>query len=182
MMELMNKRPIPEGLEVHHKCRVKNCCNPKHLAIVTRRENTLEAAKLGMFRGERNSNAKLTEDMIKYIWLLYDWGKPVREIRQRLPVSVSREMIYYILARRYWAHVEFPESLGVVKTNEMLLKILHLMDAIYRDRTRKGLPLPKGFGKLCRLCAWVLISETHSLAGRRRGFSRMPWPSIGEMV
>ena len=28
--------PIPEGLEIHHLCEVKNCVNVEHLALVTR--------------------------------------------------------------------------------------------------------------------------------------------------
>jgi hypothetical protein len=31
--------PIPEGLEIDHLCRVRNCINPEHLEAVTRREN-----------------------------------------------------------------------------------------------------------------------------------------------
>lgn len=29
------KGPIPEGLEVDHLCKVRNCCNPDHLEAVT---------------------------------------------------------------------------------------------------------------------------------------------------
>lgn len=31
--------PIPEGLDLDHLCRVRNCVNPSHLEPVTRREN-----------------------------------------------------------------------------------------------------------------------------------------------
>lgn len=31
--------PIPEGLELDHLCRVRNCVNPQHLEPVTRSEN-----------------------------------------------------------------------------------------------------------------------------------------------
>lgn len=33
--------PIPEGLDLDHLCRVRNCVNPAHLEPVTRRENLL---------------------------------------------------------------------------------------------------------------------------------------------
>jgi len=33
--------PIPEGLEIDHLCRVRNCVNPDHLEPVTHRENIL---------------------------------------------------------------------------------------------------------------------------------------------
>jgi hypothetical protein len=32
--------PIPEGLQLDHLCRVRNCVNPDHLEPVTPRENT----------------------------------------------------------------------------------------------------------------------------------------------
>lgn len=33
--------PIPEGLQIDHLCRVRNCVNPEHLEPVTCRENLL---------------------------------------------------------------------------------------------------------------------------------------------
>lgn len=33
--------PIPEGLQLDHLCRVRNCVNPAHLEPVTAAENTL---------------------------------------------------------------------------------------------------------------------------------------------
>lgn len=33
--------PIPEGMELDHLCRVRNCVNPDHLEPVTSAENTL---------------------------------------------------------------------------------------------------------------------------------------------
>ena len=35
------KGPIPEGLQLDHLCRVRNCVNPDHLEPVTPSENTL---------------------------------------------------------------------------------------------------------------------------------------------
>lgn len=33
--------PVPDGLELDHLCRVRNCVNPAHLEPVTHRENML---------------------------------------------------------------------------------------------------------------------------------------------
>lgn len=35
--------PIPEGLQLDHLCRVRNCVNPAHLEPVTQRENTMRS-------------------------------------------------------------------------------------------------------------------------------------------
>ena len=35
--------PIPEGMEIDHLCRVRNCMNPVHLEAVTRRVNSLRS-------------------------------------------------------------------------------------------------------------------------------------------
>lgn len=35
--------PIPEGKEIDHLCRVRDCCNPLHLEAVTHHENMLRA-------------------------------------------------------------------------------------------------------------------------------------------
>jgi hypothetical protein len=32
---------IPDGLQIDHRCRVRNCVNPNHLEAVTQRENIL---------------------------------------------------------------------------------------------------------------------------------------------
>ncbi len=33
--------PIPEGLTIDHLCRMRHCVNPRHMEVVTSRENTL---------------------------------------------------------------------------------------------------------------------------------------------
>lgn len=35
--------PIPEGMEIDHLCRVRNCMEPAHLEAVTRRVNSLRS-------------------------------------------------------------------------------------------------------------------------------------------
>ena len=38
--------PVPEGMQIDHLCRVRSCCNPKHLEVVTARTNTLRGEGL----------------------------------------------------------------------------------------------------------------------------------------
>lgn len=39
------KGPVPEGMELDHKCRVRSCINPDHLEPVTRLENVRRGLK-----------------------------------------------------------------------------------------------------------------------------------------
>lgn len=43
--------PIPDGLEIDHRCNVPACVNPAHLEPVTRQENIRRASKIGLTFG-----------------------------------------------------------------------------------------------------------------------------------
>lgn len=38
---ILHKGPIPQGKEIDHKCRTRNCVRPEHLRTVTHRVNVL---------------------------------------------------------------------------------------------------------------------------------------------
>ena len=48
--------PIPEGLEIDHLCRVRNCVNPSHLEPVTRQVNHLRG--LGRYNRQGQTHCK----------------------------------------------------------------------------------------------------------------------------
>lgn len=47
---------VPEGLDVHHTCHVRDCVNPEHLQAVTHKKNTQErlGADMRSLTGSRN--------------------------------------------------------------------------------------------------------------------------------
>jgi hypothetical protein len=67
---MLLKGPIPEGLQLDHLCRVRNCVNPAHLEPVTPRENTFRgnspsvanAAKTHCVRGHPYSSTNTYVD------------------------------------------------------------------------------------------------------------------------
>src|SRR5690348_11100206 len=63
--ELFNG-PIPDGMNVLHKCDVRNCVNPDHLFIGTQLDNMRDMVSKGRWRpsgvmGESHGNSKLSE-------------------------------------------------------------------------------------------------------------------------
>jgi hypothetical protein len=64
---------------VLHRCDNPPCCNPQHLFIGTKKENTLDAVAKGRQatpdnRGERSGNAKLSNAQAEEIRRIYSGG------------------------------------------------------------------------------------------------------------
>ena len=76
--------PIPNGLCVLHQCDNPPCCNPAHLFLGTKGDNSRDMFSKGRNApqaGERNPSARLTTNQ-------------VRAIRRRLPKRVAAKFPY----------------------------------------------------------------------------------------
>lgn len=75
--ELHNGK-IPDGMNVLHKCDVRNCVNPEHLFLGSQDDNMQDMAKKGRRKGincgSENGRAKLTAAKVKEIRELYKTG------------------------------------------------------------------------------------------------------------
>ncbi len=56
-----------EILEVAHLCNIKNCCEATHLYHATTMQNAADRKKNGLTKGEKHSNAKISEETAKAI-------------------------------------------------------------------------------------------------------------------
>lgn len=95
-----------DGLVVMHKCDTPKCVNPDHLMLGTQAENVMDmhskgrAKKRGVI-GELHHQAKLTDDQVR---LIRASDKKTADIAKEF--GVSRTVIYDILKRRIWKHIE----------------------------------------------------------------------------
>jgi len=97
--------PIPEGLNVLHKCDVPSCVNPDHLFAGTHQENMQDKAAKGrcnLPNGENNPMAKLTEDNVREIREKYVWGVGVHLARK---FGVHRSIITDVVKGKTWRRV-----------------------------------------------------------------------------
>lgn len=105
------KGPIPEGRFVCHKCDNPPCVNPDHLFIGTRKDNMRDMTNKGRSaHGEKNGQAKLTEQDVIAIW---KDSRTHCEIGQHY--GVTQSMITRIKNKKNWKHI--------LKENALLAEI-----------------------------------------------------------
>lgn len=112
------KGPITAGLDVCHTCDNPRCCNPDHLWLGTRAENTLDAHKKGRLRstpppahlrarGEASGRARLTLRDVKEIL-----GSNETAAALGRKFGVSPTTVSAIRVGTNWRHVERPAISG----------------------------------------------------------------------
>jgi hypothetical protein len=108
---------IPDGLCVLHTCDNPPCCNPDHLWLGTKADNSADMHAKGRFRpggagrswegkraGEGNTNAKLTAEDVVAIRELFDRGEATRaDIARRY--GITWPAVDKIVKRTSWANI-----------------------------------------------------------------------------
>lgn len=90
---------------VCHKCDNPRCINPAHLFLGTQAQNIADCVAKGRSaRGERNGNARLTEQCVREIMRMYADGEPVPAIMERFSIAYVTAM--EIVGKRSWKHLD----------------------------------------------------------------------------
>jgi hypothetical protein len=100
--------PVPDGLNILHKCDNQGCVNPAHLYAGTQQQNVRDRAvrrrgKEHRQNGSANDNAKLTDAQIVAVRELRKAGQSQMDISRMFGMSQSQ--ISKILNGKAWAHL-----------------------------------------------------------------------------
>ncbi len=105
----MTNGEIPKGLCVLHKCDNPKCCNPKHLFLGTKLDNTLDMFAKGRgfippAQGEDNGRSILTADKVIEIRQRFAMGGlSYKEIAKEMGVAPAT--IAHVVKRRTWKNI-----------------------------------------------------------------------------
>lgn len=116
MAYLLAKGNISDKLQVQHICNNRGCCNPYHLELGDNTKNILYKVKCGRqsrMRGEKSANAKLNEDQVRNIHMIFDEQRKLHpgykqwQITEQIAIEfkVSTSTIKQILRGKLWNHI-----------------------------------------------------------------------------
>lgn len=95
--------PRPDGCEVNHKDGDKKNNKVENLEYVTRSENLLHRSRvLGIGRGESNSQAKITAEVVRQIRDDHCRGMGYKRLAAKYGLSWG--LVRDVATRRTWAH------------------------------------------------------------------------------
>lgn len=104
--EMANRRSVPDGMRVLHRCDAPGCVRPDHLFLGTQRDNVVDMYRKGRGgnkgqRGEVHHRAKLTTEQVQEIRALYrDTPLSQRMVAERF--GVCRATVGFITQGKTW--------------------------------------------------------------------------------
>jgi len=96
---------IPKGMDVLHRCDVKNCVNPEHLWIGTHSDNMKDMHAKGRWK---RVHRRLFEAEVIEIRRMHKGGAPRKDIADRFGISPSQ--VANIVTGRLWSRLPQPED------------------------------------------------------------------------
>lgn len=93
--------PIPNGMQVLHRCDVKPCCNPDHLFLGTQTQNIADMYSKGRgLEGAKHPGAKLTAEAVAAIR-----SSAKSQMQLATQHGVSRALIRHVLSGAQWKRI-----------------------------------------------------------------------------
>lgn len=103
----IHKGPVGDKQQVCHSCDNTKCVNPEHLFVGSSHENHLDMKSKGRHLfGEKNAQAKLSEEEVRQILVLLDNGIPQTKIGEIY--GVSQTQIGRISRGERWSNLTDP--------------------------------------------------------------------------
>lgn len=120
----LNGERIQSHILVRHKCDNRRCINPEHLELGTPQDNTNDMISRGRkpcLVGIKNSQAILSEEMVKKIYFLKNTGT-VREIANNL--NLKRTTVSAVIHKHNWTYItDLLDNLSINNTQIPNLEI-----------------------------------------------------------
>lgn len=96
---------IPVGMQVLHRCDVRNCVNPKHLFLGTNSDNMQDMLSKGRGSvGERHYKAVLTDELVRKLRSEYQPGDSWMELERK--TGINRGVLRPAILGITWKHVK----------------------------------------------------------------------------
>lgn len=93
--------PIPEGLDVLHRCDTPLCVNPEHLFIGNQADNSRDMVLKGRSHsGDKNHSAKIARDVVLSIFVATG-----RHAEIAVRFGVDKSTVSHIKTGRQWSSV-----------------------------------------------------------------------------
>lgn len=93
--------PIPEGLNVCHRCDNRRCCNPAHMFLGTHADNARDRNMKGrQMKGRGSPLAKLSEEAVRDIR-----SSPLGHKKLAEKYRVAPSLIISVRQRKAWRHI-----------------------------------------------------------------------------
>ena len=98
--------PVPDGLDVLHRCDNPSCCNPAHLVAGSHADNMIDREIKGRHnapRGSQHGRAKMTEEIVRDLRRRISEGEKANALAAEY--GVSAVVAGLAINRKTWRHV-----------------------------------------------------------------------------